>query len=79
MRYVSSVRLTVPELLAKRGLTPYALAKTLEGRVSRSAVYRMAAGDKVALGLDEIAGLCDALGVEPGDLFERVKGKGKRG
>jgi DNA-binding Xre family transcriptional regulator len=80
MRYTSTVRLTVPDILSERAMTPYALAKLVEGRVSRSAVYRMAAGEKVSLGLDEIAALCDALEVEPGTLFERVPDrKGKRG
>ena len=73
MLYVSTVRLLVPDLLAQRGLTAYALAKQVEGRVSRSAIYRMAAGEKVSLGLDEIAALCDALEVEPGALFRREK------
>lgn len=79
MAYTSSVRLLVPDLLAARGMTAYALSKALGSRVSRSAVYRMAAGEKVNLGLEEIAGLCDVLGVEPGELFERVPEKGKRG
>lgn len=80
MPYISTVRLRVPELLTARDITAYALAKALDGRVSRSAIYRMAAGEKVALGLDEIAGLCDALDVEPGELFERVpEKKGRRG
>jgi DNA-binding Xre family transcriptional regulator len=77
MPYTSRVRLLVPDLLTARRMTPYALAKALEGRVSRSAVYRMAAGEKVALGLDEIAGLCDALDVEPGQLFERMPKRGR--
>ena len=78
MPYLSTVRLRVPDLLTTRNLTAYALAKALEGRVSRSAVYRMAAGEKVALSLDEIAGLCDVLDVGPGELFERVPDKPKR-
>ena len=75
MRYTSTVRLTVPDLLTERAMTPYALAKMVEGRVSRSAVYRMAAGEKVSLGLEEIAALCNAFEIEPGKLFERVKTK----
>lgn len=80
MAYISAVRLLVPDILADRSMTAYALSKALEGRVSRSAVYRMAVGEKVKLDLDEIAALCDALEIEPGELFERVpEKKGKRG
>ncbi len=78
MTYFSTVRLLVPDLIAERAMTTYALSKMVEGRVSRSAVYRMAAGEKVKLDLDEIAALCDAFDVEPGELFERVPEKGKR-
>lgn len=71
MPQITAVRLRIPELLEARKLSPYALAKALKGRVSRSAVYRLAAGEKVQLSLDEIAALCDALEVEPGELFDR--------
>jgi DNA-binding Xre family transcriptional regulator len=33
----------------------------------------MAAGEKVSLDLEQIAALCDALEVEPGTLFERIR------
>ncbi len=67
------MRLRVPELLASRGVTPYALAKRSGGRVSLSTVYRLVErrGNLQTYSADLLDTLCDILDVEPGELFER--------
>jgi len=77
---LSVVRLLVSDLMEKRGMTAYRLAKDSGGRIRQRTAYRLAQGEKAALYPEEIAALCDMLDVEPGDLFERVPEKrGKRG
>jgi DNA-binding Xre family transcriptional regulator len=67
------LRLRFPELLEARGLTPYALAKATDGALSRSMAYRIVAerGAFRCLSPEQIEALCQALEVEPGELFER--------
>jgi DNA-binding Xre family transcriptional regulator len=67
------MRLRIPELLAARGMTPYALSKHSDGRVSLSTVYRLVdrRGRLQTYSSDLLDTLCDVLDVEPGELFER--------
>jgi transcriptional regulator with XRE-family HTH domain len=67
------MRLRIPELLTAHGVTPYALAKRSGGRVSLSTVYRLVErrGHLQTYSSDLLDTLCDVLGVDPGELFER--------
>ena len=67
------MRLRINELLRKRGLTPYALAKASAGRISMSTAYRLARLRGRLKTFDEhvLEALCDVLDLEPGQLFER--------
>ncbi|MGH7514083.1 MAG: helix-turn-helix domain-containing protein [Gemmatimonadales bacterium] len=71
------MRLRLPELLKARDMTPYALAQASRGRISMSLAYRMQRerGAFKCLSPDAIDALCEILGVEPGDLFERASQK----
>ena len=57
--------------MRERGMTAYRLAADSGGRISQRTAYRLADEEKAALYPEEIAALCDILGVEPGDLFDR--------
>lgn len=71
-QYVGGMRLRVPELLEKQGITAYQLAKRSDGRISTSTAYRLAAGEWGRLSPDVLEALCDVFGVaDPGKLFER--------
>lgn len=67
------MRLRVPELLKERAITPYELSKRSKGRISMSTAYRLQRNEGHAHTFDAelLEALCDALGVEPGELFER--------
>lgn len=73
------VRLRLPELLTKKGVTPYHLAKQSGGRISMSAAYRYARlkGRVASFNAEVLEALCDVLDVEPGELLER-EGKRRR-
>lgn len=80
--HLMEVRLRFPELLDehKPPLTPYALAKKSEGRISLSVAYRLIRRKGAARYFDSelLEALCDVLGVKPGDLLEReTRRKGK--
>ena len=68
-----SMRLRFPELLESKGVTPYALARDSQGRISLSTVYRLkkARGRIETFAADMLEAMCDVLGVTPGELFER--------
>jgi DNA-binding Xre family transcriptional regulator len=70
----------VPELLKARDMTAYGLAQASGGRISMSLAYRMQreGGAFRCLSPEALEAFCEVLGVEPDELFERVK-KGKRG
>lgn len=67
------VRLRISQLLEKRGLSPYALAKRSEGRISMSTAYRLVKLDGRVQTFDAgmLEALCDVFDVEPGELLER--------
>jgi len=73
------VRLRFPELLEEHGLTPYSLSKRSGGRISLSTAYRLARirGGMKLFQADLLETLCDVLGVEPGELLERDKKRGR--
>ena len=71
------MRLRVKELLSKKGITAYRLAKDSKGRLSLPAVYRLTTGTFQTIRSEAMDALCDVLGVEPGELFER-EGRGRR-
>jgi len=68
------LRLRIPELLAKRGLTPYALAKRSGGRISMSTAYRLRenGGRLETFSATLIEGLLDVFAVDIAELMERV-------
>jgi DNA-binding Xre family transcriptional regulator len=76
----ANVRLRINELLRERGLTAYALAKRSEGRLGLRMAYRLTKqrGRFSTIRADVLEALCDALGVEPGELLERAPRKGRR-
>lgn len=67
------MRLRVPILLERKGLTAYQLAKRSRGRISLSAAYRFArpGGAFRCLSPETLDALCEVLDCEPGSLFER--------
>jgi DNA-binding Xre family transcriptional regulator len=74
------MRLRIPELLAARGMTPYALAKASGGRISMSTAYRLkdSRGRLETYAAEMLEALCDVFDVTPGELLEREPAK-KRG
>jgi DNA-binding Xre family transcriptional regulator len=75
------MRLRLPELLTERGLTAYRLASDSGGRISLSTAYRAVRlkGRMANFDADMLAAMCDVLELGPGELFEIVPRKGKRG
>lgn len=67
------MRVRIPELLAARQMTPYAVAKASRGRISMSAAYRLARerGKFQFFDADLLEALCDVLVIAPTELFER--------
>ena len=66
------MRLRVPELLQEHDMTPYALHKASDGRISMSAAYRLAKGDFGEVSATVLDALCDVFGIrDPGPLFTR--------
>jgi DNA-binding Xre family transcriptional regulator len=72
-------RLRLPELLEERGLTAYEVARRSRGRIDASALYRLVRqhGRVTRFSADLIDALCDVLGVAPGELLTRSRGRGK--
>jgi DNA-binding Xre family transcriptional regulator len=75
------MRLRLPELLTDRKppLTPHAVAVLSGGRINRATLYRIvrAKGRIRLLDTDLLEALCDVLDLEPGELLEREKKRGK--
>jgi len=73
------MRIRIPELLAERGLSPYELSKRSGGRISMSTAYRLQRNEGRAHTFDSnlLEALCDVLGVEPGELLERDRKRGR--
>lgn len=71
------LRLRIPELLEKRGLTPYALSKRSGGRISMSTAYRLRenGGRLETYRADMLEALLDVLAVDIGELLERQPDK----
>jgi DNA-binding Xre family transcriptional regulator len=67
------MRIRIPEMLAQRHMTPYALSKKSGGRISLSTAYRINRNRGRAHTFDAelLEALCDVLGIGPGELFER--------
>ncbi len=74
------LRLRLPELLKEREMTPYALAKASQGRISMSTAYRLARlkGRVETFDRSVLDALCDVLGVGPGELLERAERRSRR-
>ncbi len=68
--------LRLDALMQKRKLNAYRLAQALEGKMTETAVYRLARGEKVTLSAVEVDALCEALDATPNELFGYKKGKG---
>lgn len=74
------MRLRVPELLAERQMTPYALHKASGGRISLSAAYRLASGEFRAVSASVLDALCEVFEIDdPGPLFRRERPAGREG
>lgn len=73
------VRLRIPELLKERDLSPYAVAKQSDGRISMSTAYRLVKleGRVQTFDAGMLEALCDIFEIEPGELLER-EGKRRR-
>lgn len=58
-------------------MTPYELSKSSGGRISMSTAYRLNRNGGRAHTFDAelLEALCDAFGVEPGELLERNSGR----
>lgn len=67
------LRLRIPELLVKRGMTPYGLMKLSAGRISLSTAYRLTRlrGRLKSFDVDVLEALCDTLAVDIHELIER--------
>lgn len=67
------MRLRLPELLARRKMTGYQLAKLSEGRISFSTLYRILRADGYSNSYESkfLDAVCDVLEVEPEELFEK--------
>jgi len=80
--YPMRVRIRLPEVLDehKPKLTAYEVAKRSEGRIIPSTLYRLVRqrGRVKLFDGDLLEALCDVLGLEPGELLEREKKRGKR-
>lgn len=80
------VRVRIPELLAadtakgRIKTTPYALAKQSSGRISLSTAYRLVKrrGQLESFESKLLEALCDVLDVEPGELLERDRKRGRK-
>ena len=73
------VRWKIHDLLKKRGWTAYRLAQ--ETGLTVPAVYRLAK-QRAQMGRVEgstLDRLCDALGVQPGELLEHISDKRRKG
>lgn len=71
---MSPIRIRLRELRTERELTQQALAE-LAG-VRQATVSEIESGT-TRIELEVLERLADALGVEPGELFERRRGKGR--
>ena len=66
------MRLRVPELLADRDMTAYAMHKASGGRIGLSMAYRLAKGTFGMISADVLEALCDIFDIDdPGPLFTR--------
>jgi DNA-binding Xre family transcriptional regulator len=66
------LRLRLPELLEKRGMTPYAFSKATKGRVSMSTAYRIVRmrGRLQTFEATLLEAMCEVFRVKPGELFK---------
>jgi DNA-binding Xre family transcriptional regulator len=73
------MRLRVPELLAERGMTAYAMHKASRSRISLSMAYRLAKGSFGLISAEVLDALCDIFDIaDPGPLLTRSP-KGRSG
>lgn len=71
------MRLLIRELLRKREMTPYALAKASGGRISLPMAYRLVRrrGRFTTIRAAVLDALCDVLKVNPGEILTRSDGR----
>jgi len=67
------LKLLIDERLQRIGKSIYWLGK--QPGLTEATIYRLRYGKTGAIKFDTIEALCDALGCEPGDLFERKSAK----
>jgi putative transcriptional regulator len=73
---VSPISVTLKEARKEAGLTQSELAE--KAGVRQATISELETGNTRRVDLDVLDRLCDALGVEPGELLKR-EGKGRRG
>lgn len=68
-----TIRLRVPELLAEREMTAYAMHKASRGRISLPMAYRLAKGTFGFVSSEVLDALCEIFEIEdPGPLLVRA-------
>ncbi len=77
-RYPWTMRIRLPELMERAGLTAHGLSRASGGRISITSAYRLVENRGELKSLEMIEALCDVLGVEPSELLERSPAKPKR-
>ncbi len=70
---MGTVTTRIDEILAEKGMTEGDLARATG--LNPRTVHDLARGSYERIGLKIIAALCDALKVQPGDLFKYTRGK----
>jgi putative transcriptional regulator len=71
------IKVALEELLAKRGKSAYWLAK--QAGLHQSVVSKLRHNEMIALRLDVLDRVCDALECEPGELLVRQAGRKREG
>ncbi len=74
------MRLRFPELFTETGVNPYRLALDSGKRISLSTAYRLKRekGKLQTYKGDMLDAICDVMGLEPGDLWERDRKPARR-
>jgi DNA-binding Xre family transcriptional regulator len=69
------MRVRLPELMNKRGMTAYGLSVASNNRISMSTAYRLVKlrGELKTFDAEMLEALCDVFGIGPGEVLEREK------
>lgn len=72
-----TLKIRVPELLEERKWNPMDLVR--RANIATGTAYRLANGDADAITMDVLDRLCEAFGVDVGDIIVRDPGDGMSG